>query len=81
MNAVLYQRDQAEACWQRIAAPVLFVVGDQSEHAQRMEEEMAPARLRSLFRDVTFATVAGAGHMLHHEQPGRVAELIADFLR
>lgn len=81
MSALLYQRDQAEACWQQVTAPLLFVVGDESEHARRMSEEIDPTRLRSLFRDVTFATVRGAGHMLHHEQPARIAELIDDFLR
>jgi pimeloyl-ACP methyl ester carboxylesterase len=33
-----------------------------------------------LFRDVRIATVANAGHMLHHEQPQEVARLIETFL-
>lgn len=80
-NPNLYQRDQVEACWREILAPVLFVTGDQSEHVRRLAHELTPDRLHGLFRRLTLATVADAGHMLHHEQPERVAELIAEFLR
>jgi pimeloyl-ACP methyl ester carboxylesterase len=86
VNPVLYQRDQAEACWRAIEAPLLFVLGDQSDLVRRMGDVLDQARLRELFRrgpvsimkDV--ATVKDAGHMLHHEQPEAVAKLIADFL-
>jgi len=80
VNPVLYQRDQAEECWRAIEAPVLFMIGDQSDLVRRMGDVLDEARLRELFRRGTFATVAAAGHMLHHEQPERVAELIEAFL-
>ncbi|MET0533194.1 MAG: alpha/beta hydrolase [Steroidobacter sp.] len=80
VNPVLYQRDQAEACWRAIEAPLLFVLGEQSELARRMGDVMDEARLRQLFRQGTIATVKDAGHMLHHEQPERVAALIEEFL-
>lgn len=80
VNPVLYQRDQAEACWRAIAAPVLFVVADQSEMARRMAEEIGAERLRTLFRNVEAATIEGAGHMMHHERPEELAQLIARFL-
>ena len=80
INPVLYQRDQAEACWRAITAPLLFVIGDQSEVAQRMAEEIAPEKLHQVFRRVTSATVSGAGHMLHHERPEELATLIEEFL-
>ena len=81
VNPTLYQREQAEACWREITAPVQFVVGDQSDLARRMAVDITPETLRSLFRDVTPVTLAGAGHMLHHEQPAAVAELMESFLR
>ncbi len=81
VSPFLYQRDQVEACWREITAPVLFVMGDQSEHVKRLASELTPDRLHEIFRRLTLATVADAGHMLHHEQPDRVAELIAEFLR
>jgi len=80
VNPVLYQRDQAEECWRAIEAPVLFMIGDQSDLVRRMGDVLDEARLRELFRRGTFATVADAGHMLHHEQPERVAALIEAFL-
>jgi pimeloyl-ACP methyl ester carboxylesterase len=76
VNPALYRRDEAEACWKQITAPVLLVAGDQSGIAQRMAEELTPQKLTTLFRDVRIETLAGAGHMLHHEQPAQVAELL-----
>jgi len=80
-NPVLYQRDQAEACWKQVTAPMLFATGTESEFARRITAEITPEKLHALFRNVTLSTVADAGHMLHHEQPARVAELIDEFLR
>lgn len=80
-NPVLYQREQAEACWRQITAPVLYVAGDESEMARRMGGEISTETLQSIFRDVRSVTVGGAGHMMHHEQPEVVAELIETFLR
>jgi len=80
-NPVLYSREQAEACWRSIEAPMLFVVGDQSDLARRMGDEIAEARLRSMVRELVFATVKDAGHMMHHERPEQVAALIEEFLQ
>ena len=81
VNPVLYQRDQLEACWKAITAPVLFVTGSQSEHVRRIADELTREKLGFLFRNLTQVEIADAGHMLHHEQPLAVAELIAEFLR
>jgi pimeloyl-ACP methyl ester carboxylesterase len=81
VNATLYQRDQTEACWKAITAPVLFAMGVHSQHVRRLGDELAPDRLASLFRHLTLVEVADAGHMMHHEQPAAVAELITEFLR
>lgn len=79
-NPVLYSREQAEACWRAIEAPTLFVLGDQSELVKRMGDELAESRLRSIYRELTLATVNDAGHMMHHERPEEVAALIEEFL-
>ena len=76
VNPVLYQAEQTEACWRQIAAKVLMVAGDQSEFAKRIGGDGGQARLSTVFRAIEFATVSGAGHMLHHEQPAEVAALI-----
>lgn len=79
VNPVLYSREQAEACWRAIEAPLLFVSGDRSELVERMGEELQEARLRALLRRGTFATIKDAGHMMHHEQPEAVAAAIERF--
>jgi pimeloyl-ACP methyl ester carboxylesterase len=79
VNPVLYQRDQAETCWRAIEAPMLFVAADQSELAKRMGSEIG-TQLQALVRHGTFATVADAGHMMHHERPQELASLIERFL-
>jgi pimeloyl-ACP methyl ester carboxylesterase len=81
VNPVLYQRDQAEACWREILAPLLFVVGDKADIAQRLTDSAAAGHFSQLFRSLTMATIADAGHMLHHERPADVAELIEQFFR
>lgn len=80
VNPVLYQRDQAEACWRAVQAPVLFVVGGDSEFAKRMSAEISEPRLKGIFRNVTPVAIEGAGHMLHHERPREIADLIEGFL-
>jgi len=80
VNPVLYQRDQAEACWRAIVAPLLLVFAEESELTRRMGDEIAEERLRALFANVTTATIRGAGHMIHHERPDETATLLDAFL-
>lgn len=80
VNPVLYQRDQAEACWRAIAAPLLLVFAEESELTKRIADEIAADRLRTLFSNVTTAMIRGAGHMIHHERPDETAALLEAFL-
>ena len=82
VNANLYRVDEAMACWRRISAPVLWVEAELSETPKRMGlsvEERAARRAE--VQNLAFASVPGAGHMLHHDQPEAVAKLIDTFLR
>jgi pimeloyl-ACP methyl ester carboxylesterase len=81
INPMLYQREQAEACWRAITAPLLFVSAGESDFARRYAEEISTDRMRELFGTVQQVTVHDAGHMLHHERPEAVAELLTEFLR
>jgi pimeloyl-ACP methyl ester carboxylesterase len=45
-----------------------------------MENGALERRLRAI-RSLRRVAVADAGHMLHHDQPGRIASLIEEFLR
>jgi len=38
------------------------------------------AARRAAFTNLRYQTVVDAGHMLHHDQPEKVARLIEDFL-
>jgi pimeloyl-ACP methyl ester carboxylesterase len=81
VNATLYRLDEARACWERVSAPVLWVDAAESETVTRMR--LTPADLaerRGAFKNLSYRTVAGAGHMLHHDQPEEVARLIEAFL-
>jgi pimeloyl-ACP methyl ester carboxylesterase len=81
VNANLYRLDEAMACWQRATAPVLWVDAEHSETRTRMSlSEQELAERRAAFRDLRQVTVQDAGHMLHHDQPARVARLIEEFL-
>lgn len=81
VNATLYRLDEAQACWSRATAPVLWVEAAESETRTRMKLSDAElAARRAAFAALTFHTVADAGHMLHHDQPEQVARLIEDFL-
>jgi len=81
VNPVLYQRAQAEACWRAITAPALVVIGEASEPGRRFLEASAAEQFARDFPSLSVKTLAHAGHMLHHEQPEHVAELIEEFLR
>ncbi|HUK04686.1 MAG TPA: alpha/beta hydrolase, partial [Burkholderiales bacterium] len=81
VNATLYRLDEARACWERVTAPVLWVDAAESETIRRMK--LTPqdlAERRSAFKNLSYRTVADAGHMLHHDRPEEVARLIEAFL-
>lgn len=80
VNPVLYRRDEVLAVWSCIRARVLWVLADeghaQREHVKDPSYEQRLAHIASLRR----ATVQRAGHMLHHDRPDAVAELVKEFL-
>lgn len=80
-NPVLYSREQAEACWRAIEAPLLLLLGSESELVKRMHDELDEQKLRPLLRTGSIVTIEGAGHMMHHERPREVAAAIEEFLR
>jgi pimeloyl-ACP methyl ester carboxylesterase len=80
VNPYLYRREEMEACWRLIEAPVLLVMGSESDLLTRLGAEGGPDMFKPLIRELSVEVVAGAGHMLHHEQPRAVARLIENFL-
>jgi len=78
---VLYRYEEARACWAQVSAPVLWVDAEESDALKRVGLDGAQhAERRAAFAKLRYATVRGAGHMLHHDQPEQVARLLEDFL-
>ena len=80
VNPILYRREEAEACWREICAPLLFVAAADSDHARRYRDDASLDGMRELIQRFTLVTVANAGHMVHHEQPEAVAAAIEQFM-
>jgi len=80
VNPYLYRREEMEACWRRIEARVLLVVGAESELPARLSSEGGVDSFRALVPGLAIERVAGAGHMLHHEAPRAIARLIEAFV-
>jgi len=82
-NPVLYQKAEVLECWQRIAAPVLWVEGDRTDATKwwgnRYPREDFDARLAFVPR-VERHVLSPAGHMLHHDQPEKLALRLEAFL-
>jgi pimeloyl-ACP methyl ester carboxylesterase len=81
VNPVLYRVEEAEACWKRVVAPVLWVSGSETKipAALKLSSTDIAAR-KGRFRHLTERVIPQAGHMLHHDQPELLAELIEEFL-
>jgi pimeloyl-ACP methyl ester carboxylesterase len=80
VNPVRYAREDAEACWREVKAPVLMVLGDESEYLAMLGTDGSDEAFRANMPQVQIAHIPGAGHMLHIEQADRVAALIENFL-
>ena len=82
-NASLYRVDEVLEIYKCIAAPVLAVEASDDSLSQWWQHRYTLAeyheRLKSI-PDCRIARVEDAGHMLHHDQPEKVARLIGEFL-
>ena len=82
-NPVLYRADEVLVCWRRIEAPLLWVEGGATDFARlwggRFSREEVESRMGAL-PPFERATIADAGHMLHHDQPERLAAIVERFL-
>ena len=80
VNPVLYRREEAQACWRRVEAPVLLVRGDTND-SRSLTVQAAAEDMRAHIRNLRVVAVPGAGHMVHHEEPEALARHIVDFDR
>jgi pimeloyl-ACP methyl ester carboxylesterase len=80
VNPILYKREDAEATWNEIRAPMLMMLGEESDYMARLGADGTLDALRAAFPSAELASVADAGHMLHIERPEAVAAMIETFL-
>lgn len=88
-NPVLYRSDETVACWRAVTAPVLWVEARETElyghwsHGDAQREAALRAEFSErakAFKDWRIETIDSAGHMVHHDQPERVAQSIERFI-
>jgi pimeloyl-ACP methyl ester carboxylesterase len=80
VNPVLYRFDEASACWRRTTAPVLWVWGDGDWMRKWFKTAEADlAERRAAYADLTEVRLQDCGHMLHHDQPQRLAQVLEEF--
>jgi len=80
VNPYRYQREDAKACWARIRAPALLVLAADSEYLGHLGAEGTAEGLAAAMPGVRQEVIQGVGHMLHHEDPARVARIVEGFL-
>ena len=79
VNPIPYRREEAEACWRSISAPVLSVLGGESEQRKALDADGDTPRFHQALERVSVVDLADVGHMLHHEAPERVAEVVTQW--
>jgi len=80
VNPVLYRREEAEACWREVVAPVLYVIAEQSDFLARLGDDGKPGHMARLIRRLEPCVIPEASHMVHHERPELLAQEIEAFL-
>ncbi|SPB16845.1 hydrolase [Caballeronia novacaledonica] len=78
----LYRLDEVSAAWARVTAPVLHVEAKDSPTLAAFAGQTPVAEFKTrftAFADWREEIVDDAGHMIHHDQPERVAALIESF--
>jgi pimeloyl-ACP methyl ester carboxylesterase len=83
VNAQLYRVDEVLAAFAAITAPVLSVEASDNQMEQWWQGKYTLAESHERLQSVPQlqqARIEDAGHMLHHDQPEKLARLIEDFL-
>ncbi|MBC3807531.1 alpha/beta hydrolase [Undibacterium seohonense] len=83
-SPLLYHVDEVLQCWQNIAAPVLWVEANDTDIwrmiGSKEEARVEIDRRMKFIPTIQTEVVMDAGHMLHHDQPEVLAQLIEEFL-
>ncbi|POZ63726.1 alpha/beta fold hydrolase [Chromobacterium alticapitis] len=81
VNPVLYRLEEAMACWRRITAPVLWVLGERAFEHPAVNGVMSTLdERRACFAQLSETVITGAGHMIQWEKPQALAHAVEDFM-
>jgi len=81
VNPVISRIDESLACWRRITAPTLWIAGAESKAPGWHADNAAQlAERKAAFRNFREVTLDDCGHMMHHDQPEKLAAHIEQFL-
>ena len=81
VNPVLFRLEEVLACWRQVNAPVLWVFARDSRSAGYIKDTPGQlAERKSAFRDFHEVWLDDCGHMMHHDQPQRLAQIVESFL-
>lgn len=82
VNPILYRLEEAKAIWRRIEAATLWVRSDAAWLDGMLKEDPQRfAERKACFARLEETAIADCGHMLHHEQPERLAQVVAEFIQ
>jgi pimeloyl-ACP methyl ester carboxylesterase len=83
-SPLLFRVEELMACWAKITAPVLWVEAAETDiwswMGPKEEARIEIDRRIAFIPNVQQAMLADAGHMLHHDQPEKLARLLEEFL-
>lgn len=80
INPVLYRRQEARSCWRKIKARTFFLFGEDSRFCKSYYEGGYQAECQECFSNLSEEKLPGAGHMLHLQQPEKLAEILQRYL-
>lgn len=82
-SPLLFQVEEVMECWKKISAPVLWMQADDTDvwhwMGPREQAQIEIDRRLTHIPDLQKEMIADAGHMLHHDQPELLAQLIEAF--
>jgi pimeloyl-ACP methyl ester carboxylesterase len=79
---ITYRIEEVFAIWRQAIAPSLWVGASGSFVRKWLGEgEYGLTARKAQWRNLRYAEIADAGHMLHHDQPEAVARLVESFLQ
>ena len=79
-NPVLQRREEVDAIWREVTAPVLMVLAENSEYTPRLGQDFDPNVWREMLPSLRLASLPDCGHMMHHERPELLAKVVYEFV-